>query len=105
MGQPPAPGQSPATGLGINVDVSNGTFWTTQDLHQCARNYLKQRNPNKDYNKMIEILKPVKDSKKNCFTMSDDFKNLRKLTKLRFTVKHRAKGDGESSMILSKYVY
>lgn len=38
------------------------------------------------------ILRPVRY--KDGWTMSDDFKDLRKMTKLKFTVKHRGKGDG-----------
>lgn len=75
------------TGLALNVDVANGTFWVAQDLHQAARNFCSQRNRRGDYNTFANLLLPVKF--KDGHTMSDDFKELRKMAKLRFYVKHR----------------
>jgi eukaryotic translation initiation factor 2C len=33
------------TGLAVNVDVANGSFWVSQGLHQAARNLCCDRNP------------------------------------------------------------
>ena len=67
--------------MALNVDVANGTFWTAQDVHQAARNFLKERNRNLDYKIMAKLLMPIKDSK-GVITMSDDFKNLRREKRL-----------------------
>ncbi|KAE9369735.1 Piwi-domain-containing protein [Stipitochalara longipes BDJ] len=82
----------PSTGLAINVDVANGTFWAPQDVHQAARNYCRDRNRQLSYTIFRDLLKPVK-TPKGVVTQSEDFKNLRKMAKLKFRVKHRGKAD------------
>jgi eukaryotic translation initiation factor 2C len=80
------------TGLALNVDVANGTFWTSQDVHQAARNLCKDRNRNLSYAIFRDQLLPVKDhTKPGVWTYSNDFKELRKLAKLKFFIKHRGK--------------
>lgn len=82
----------PSTGLALNVDVANGTFWTSQDVHQAARNLCKARNRNLSYTVFRDQLLPVKDhNKPGVWTQSTDFKELRKMAKLKFRVKHRGK--------------
>ena len=81
----------PSTGLALNVDASNGTFWAPQDVHQAARNLCKQRNRNLSYTIFRDQLLPVKGGSPGQWTMSNDFKELRKMSKLRFRVKHRGK--------------
>jgi eukaryotic translation initiation factor 2C len=81
-----------ATGLAINVDVANGAFWASQDLHQAARNLCKDRNRGLSYDIFRDLMRPVKDKNGN-ITMSPDFKNLRKMVKLKFYVKHRGKAE------------
>jgi eukaryotic translation initiation factor 2C len=87
-----------ATGLALNVDVANGTFWVAQDVHQAARNLCSQRNKRLDYNIFANLLLPVKY--KDGITMSEDFKNLRKMAKLKFYVKHRGKQSGNFLLLL-----
>ncbi|KAF8860682.1 eukaryotic translation initiation factor-like protein 2C 2 [Acephala macrosclerotiorum] len=94
---------APSTGLAINVDVANGTFWASQDVHQAARNYLKQRNRMGNWDVFRNILRPVKY--KDGWTMSDDFKDLRKMSKLKFTVKHRGKGDDNKQYSIEKFTF
>jgi eukaryotic translation initiation factor 2C len=77
----------PSTGLAINVDVANGTFWAPQDVHQAARNFCRERNRQLSYTIFRDLLKPVRTPKG--LTQSEDFKSLRKLAKLKFRVKHR----------------
>lgn len=38
-----------STGLAINVDVANGTFWTQQSLMNTARNLCHERNRARKY--------------------------------------------------------
>ncbi|TVY80632.1 Protein argonaute [Lachnellula suecica] len=83
----------PSTGLAVNVDVANGTFWAAQDVHQAARNFCKDRNRNLDWNVFLNQVKPVSSS--SGLTMSDDFKNLRKFGKLKFYAKHRGKSHAD----------
>lgn len=77
----------PGTGLAVNVDVANGTFWTIQDVHQAARNFCKSKNRSLDWTVFINLMKPDNPTG-NGLTMSEDFKELRKMVKLKFTVKH-----------------
>jgi len=93
-----------STGLALNVDVANGTFWTVQDVHQAARNLCKDRNRNLDYKIFAQQLLPVK-MRGGGITMSEDFKNLRKMHKLKFHVKHRGKEDGKYSKISHLFLY
>ncbi|KAE8440738.1 hypothetical protein EG329_006633 [Mollisiaceae sp. DMI_Dod_QoI] len=93
-----------STGLAINVDVANGTFWASQDVHQAARNYLKDRNRTGNWDTFRNILRPVKDAKVG-WTMSDDFKTLRKMCKLKFTVKHRGKQDDGKLYSIKKFTF
>ncbi|KAF4636136.1 hypothetical protein G7Y89_g1931 [Cudoniella acicularis] len=81
----------PGTGLALNVDVANGTFWNPQDLHQAARNFLKDRNRNLDWQVFKNQITPVEV--RGTWTQSEDFKSLRKLAKLKFKVKYPGKVD------------
>jgi eukaryotic translation initiation factor 2C len=87
-----------STGLALNVDVANGTFWAPQDVHQAARNFCRERNRQLSYTVFRDILKPIKDGK-GSYTQSEDFKNLRRMAKLKFRVKHRGKQDGKLNIL------
>ena len=76
--------------MALNVDVANGTFWASQDLHQAARNLCKDNNRGLSYDVFQNLLRPIRGMD-NKITMSNDFKNLRKMAKLKFWVKHRGK--------------
>lgn len=92
--QPKSSVGSISTGLALNVDVANGTFWLAQDVHQAARNFTGHpRNKGLSYTLFRDLLLPVRGLNGQ-YTMSEDFKMLRKMTKLKFVVKHRGKGDG-----------
>ncbi|EPQ63543.1 Bgt-1037 [Blumeria graminis f. sp. tritici] len=82
-------GTNLATGLGVNVDVANGTFWISQDMHQAARNLCKERNRQLQWNVFRDLLQPIRDPKSGKWKKSEDWKTLQKMSKLRFTVKHR----------------
>ncbi|KAI1004889.1 hypothetical protein K3495_g3326 [Podosphaera aphanis] len=81
------------TGLAVNVDVANGTFWISQDLHQAARNLCKQRNPQLHWNVFRDLVQPIRDPKDGRWKKSEDWKTLQKMSKLKFTVKHQGKKD------------
>lgn len=79
------------TGLALNVDVANTVFWTgPQPVDQLMCNYLgicdrrwKGLNPST----ISQHLRPVRDNKGRVQS-SEAFKNLRKMRKLKFTIKH-----------------
>jgi eukaryotic translation initiation factor 2C len=96
--QPKPSAGGPGTGLAVNVDVANGTFWIAQDLHQAARNLCNQRNRQLDYRVFERLMKPIRD-RNGGIGKSEDFQNLTKLCKLKFRVKHRGKADCEFSLI------
>lgn len=82
------------TGLAVNVDVANGTFWTAQDVCQAARNLCKTGNPRMDYNTFRDQLKPRIDPKNpNCCAPSDAFRMMEKMKKLRFKISYQNKGN------------
>jgi eukaryotic translation initiation factor 2C len=89
-----------ATGLAVNVDVANGAFWAPQDLHQAARNLCKARNRGLSYAVFQTLLRPVR-TKDGIITQSDEFKELRKMTNLKFVVKHRGKAESMSHFLSS----
>lgn len=104
-------GTSNSTGLGVNVDVANGTFWVPQLLTQAARNLCADRNPNLDWDRFTESLRPVAakgrttNSGAQYYVMSRDFKELRKLHKLRFHVKHRGKEQNDRVYQIKNFVF
>ncbi|PBP20017.1 eukaryotic translation initiation factor-like protein 2C 2 [Diplocarpon rosae] len=104
--QPKSSIGAPSTGLALNVDVANGTFWAAQDIHQAARNYTSvPRNKSLSYTTFRDNLLPVRDVKHGGWTMSEDFKTLRKLVKLKFIVKHRGKGDDKKIYTIKKFSF
>ncbi|CZS95190.1 related to argonaute like post-transcriptional gene silencing protein QDE-2 [Rhynchosporium agropyri] len=94
----------PGTGLALNVDVANGTFWAAQDVHQAARNYCNQRNRQLSYTVFRDLLLPIKDGKGG-WVKSEDFKNLAKFVKLKFIVKHRGKNDDKKEYSIKKFTF
>ena len=75
------------------MDVANGTFWASQDVHQAARNYCGGGNRALSYTNLRDQLLPVMT--KGGITYSENFKLLRKMAKLKFIVKHRGKQESE----------
>lgn len=84
-----------STGLGVNVDVANGVFWVPQQVHQAARNLLASTNPNLNWHDFTRQLLPRQRSQTASGTpiyeQSPQFKDLRKMQRLKFFVKHRGK--------------
>lgn len=85
-------------GLAVNVDVANGTFWTSQDVTQAARNLCNARNRLLNYPVFRDLMAPVKHPKTGRPEKSVDFKTLEKMKKLKFTVKHRGKQEGKYNL-------
>jgi eukaryotic translation initiation factor 2C len=95
---------SAGAGLALNVDVANGTFWASQPLVQGARNFCKERNRSLSYITFRDLMMPIKE-KDGGWTMSRDFKELRKLSKLRFTIKHRGKEATAKLYTIKQFVF
>lgn len=80
-------------GLGYNIDVANTCFWVgKQPLDQMMVRFLHTCDParwsNMDPIRIQKDLLPVIDKKSGRLLSSDAFKQLRKLRKLKFTVRH-----------------
>ncbi|KAG0647251.1 RNA interference pathway ago1 [Hyphodiscus hymeniophilus] len=95
----------PGTGLALNVDAANGTFWTSQSVHQAARNLCKNRNRNLSFEVFRDQLLPTKSREPGVWTFSPEFKELRKMHKLKFKVKHRGKQDDNKIYTIKKFTW
>lgn len=99
------------TGLSINVDVANTAFW------YCNRNFLDLtvsylRSRRRDWNNikpndMVQALQPIEyfdqqDQRRKEIGQSDMFKELRRISKLTFFVKHRGKMNDANKVYRSK---
>ncbi|EGX96643.1 eukaryotic translation initiation factor 2C 2 [Cordyceps militaris CM01] len=81
-----------AVGLALNADIANTCFWVgNQTVDRLACNYLAAVEPrrwrNLNPNDFANQLKPVR-GKNDKWETSDAFKQLRKLRRLKFTVRH-----------------
>ena len=97
-------------GLGVNVDVSNQTFWVGQKFEQLARNYLvsvKRQWAEGHYAGMCTILKPIRKEGKEgpYYEQSDAFKALRKLHNIRFEVQHRGKSQCTKEYKVKRFTF
>ncbi|TAQ85545.1 hypothetical protein B7494_g6138 [Chlorociboria aeruginascens] len=90
------------TGLAINVDVANGTFWTSQDVHQAARNFCNARNRGLDWGIFRDQLKPMQGNN-NRAKKSEMFKHMEKMVKLKFTVKYGPKNDDKKIYTIKRF--
>ncbi|KAK4100369.1 Piwi-domain-containing protein [Parathielavia hyrcaniae] len=103
--------KSGGLGLGINVDVSNQTFWVGQKFEQLARNFLScmdRKWDNLDYEGMRKILLPVKVTGRDgaqTYGMSEAFKALRRLQNIRFEVKHRGNTQGSKEYKVKRFAF
>ena len=94
------------TGLAVNVDVANGTFWTAQELHQAARNFCSAfGNRQGSWPAFRDSLFPVKNPQNGKVTWPEAMKHLHKMTKLKFTVKHRGKNESKFHNTIKNSVY
>lgn len=120
-------------GLGVNVDVSNQTFWVGQKFEQLARNFLScvdrqwenRKCPSPasalsrllvpfltaskvNYDTMARLLQPVKVQEQGGaprWVESPAFKALRRLKHLRFHVKHRGNNLGSNEYKLRRFAF
>ena len=79
-------------GLGINVDVANTAFWKELQLPELMCRYLAWLDRRKygtiRPENLADALRPIRLDN-GSWGASEAFKHLRKLSKLRFTVRHR----------------
>ncbi|KAM0239003.1 hypothetical protein ACHAP5_008441 [Fusarium lateritium] len=82
-------------GLGYNIDVANTCFWTgNQPMDRMICNFLATLDGKfrgQTPATIGELLKPVKDRKTGRWASSDAFKQLRKMRRLKFRVKHKGR--------------
>ncbi|OAA54541.1 eukaryotic translation initiation factor [Niveomyces insectorum RCEF 264] len=103
--------RSGGSGLGINVDVANTTFWKDQRLDQLVLNFLQIASDKwcpRNHQEAMELLRPVQwsgNTKLNEPTVSEAFKCLRKLQKLRFTVNHIGKTNDQKIYTIKNFAW
>ncbi|KAI9710577.1 MAG: hypothetical protein M1820_002713 [Bogoriella megaspora] len=86
--------------LSVNVDVSNGTFWTESPVHLLAKEVCRAR----DLNDLVAKLRPQTDSHGNR-KESPGFTNLKRMRKLGITVTHRGQDNGGATRyIIEKFL-
>jgi eukaryotic translation initiation factor 2C len=95
-------------GLGYNIDVANTCFWIgNQPLDKMACNFLATLDPAKFRGHtpatLNEILKPVRG--KNGWESSDGFKQLRKLRRLKFKVKHKGRPNEDKLYTIQDFAF
>lgn len=91
------------SGVALNVDVANGTFWSVKELHTAARDFCSDRNRRKDWGVFHQLIAPVNGP--NGPTMSEEFKNLRKMSKLKFTVAHTQEKDRGKLYTIKRFTF
>ncbi|TLD33673.1 hypothetical protein PspLS_00928, partial [Pyricularia sp. CBS 133598] len=97
-------------GLGINVDVANTCFWVAQNFEDLVRNYLgsvDRRWSGVPVNQLANLLQPVMPPGKTKMQVqpSPAFTALRKLAKIKFTVKHRGKTADHKIYTLKRFSF
>ena len=103
--------RSGGSGLGINVDVANTTFWKEQRLSDAVWNMVQissdRWNP-QSHKDVIQLLRPIqwaKNTKTIQPTVSDAFKVLRRFHKLRFRVQHRGKSNDNKIYTIARFAW
>ncbi|CAK7272864.1 Protein argonaute [Sporothrix epigloea] len=103
--------RSGGSGLSINVDVANTTFWKDQTLDKLVMNLINISSDKWNVRTALEaaeLLRPVQwhlNNKVNEPTQSDAFKVLRRLHKLRFKVSHRGKSDNGKTYTIARFAW
>ncbi|KAF7876311.1 hypothetical protein EAF04_001406 [Stromatinia cepivora] len=93
-------------GLAVNVDVANGTFWTSQDVMQAARNLCSARNRALNYDVFRKDLMPRQANKEGGrLEKSADFLTLEKMKKLKFHLKHHGKEQDTKVYTIKKFTF
>ncbi|OIW26754.1 Piwi-domain-containing protein [Coniochaeta ligniaria NRRL 30616] len=98
-------------GLGINVNIANVTFWLSQDFEQLVREYIRAYRRDwdqTDYYQLRDMLKPVitKNEKgRELYELSEAFKVITKLYRLKFHVKHRGKAEDDKEYTLKRFAH
>ncbi|KAG4026171.1 hypothetical protein MFRU_044g00410 [Monilinia fructicola] len=91
-------------GLAINVDVANGTFWTSQDVMQAARNVCSARNRALNYDVFRTHLMPFRNAAGK-YEKSAEFKTLEKMKKLKFHLKHHGKQEDKKVYTIKRFTF
>lgn len=98
------------SGLGVNVDVANTTFWASGNLDLIMRNYLcsSKEWANLSMKELTDALAPVQFRNKAGnldWVPSPAFQGLRKLMKLRFEVRYRGKMQSRKIYTIKRFVF
>ncbi|KIH89067.1 eukaryotic translation initiation factor [Sporothrix brasiliensis 5110] len=99
------------SGLGINVDVANTTFWKDQTLDKLVMNLINISSDKwnvRTATEAAQLLRPIQwhlNTKLKEPTMSDAFKVMRRLHKLRFKVFHRGKTNDSKIYTIARFAW
>lgn len=96
-------------GLGYNIDVANTCFWTGgQFMDRLMCNFLAtldRRWEGQTAVQMYDHLKPMKDNRSGRLAMSDAFKQLRKLRRLKFKIRHPNRPNSDQIYSVQDFVW
>jgi eukaryotic translation initiation factor 2C len=91
--------------------VANCAFWLSQDFEQLVREYIrafKREWDQTDYRKLADMLKPIVTKTKEGkvkYEMSEAFRVIQKLWRIKFYVKHRGKAETDREYTLHRFAY
>ncbi|KAF5000779.1 hypothetical protein FDECE_11134 [Fusarium decemcellulare] len=95
-------------GLGYNIDVANTCFWIgNQTMDRLMVNFLAtldRKYQGRTPITIAELLRPVQN-KGGRWTSSDGFKQLRKLRRLKFTIKHANRPNPEKVYTVQDFTF
>lgn len=78
-------------GLGVNVDVSNQTFWKEMPAHHLIRNLIQTHTKRAlSFDQITDALKPIPVNRGEKYEPSELFKIIRRLKGARFTLAHHS---------------
>ncbi|TPX18236.1 uncharacterized protein E0L32_002745 [Thyridium curvatum] len=100
------------TGLAVNVDVTNTVFWSGQVMEQVFQNFLGNQDKmyyGKSMFELSDLLMAVKErnpkTKEWELHMSQCFRVLRKMHRLKFNVRHRGKMEDKKLYTIKRFAF
>lgn len=85
------------TGLTVNVDVANGTFWSAGPLIQVISNLFGGRGE-------ADVIAKIRQHRQDTHARDDPYDKLKHLAKLRVTTTHRKQGDAQDHYTIKRFL-
>ncbi|KAJ4271702.1 Protein argonaute [Fusarium torreyae] len=96
-------------GLGYNIDVANTCFWIgNQPMDRMICNFLATLDGKfrgQTPATINELLKPIKDQKSGRWGSSEAFKQLRKMRRLKFKIKHKGRKNEDKLYSIQDFTF